>query len=168
MTDSAEAFGNEDVEREIPESSKKTGERKKSALIIAGSAALGAFLGDIFYGRSEVIQSDISLGNGETIKNYATGRDHGGIIEDLIGKDQFQDHYDLTTGIANANGPHPEHYQITEDTFQSIKHGYFSGVGFDNIYYDGTGIGAGTGGVAGFAADWLRKRKARKTNEEEY
>ena len=107
-----------------------------------------------------------SIGNGQTITNYATGRDHGGIVEDLIGKDRFNDHYELATGFTNANGVHTEHYQITEDTFQSIKGGYFSGVGFDSIYYDGAGIGAGIGSAAGFAADWLRKRKNKKALEE--
>lgn len=158
----------EDVVREVPENTKKTGERKRSAMIIAGSAAIGAFLGDIFYGRSEIIQSDLYIGDGQTIKNYAIGRDHGGLLEDFAGKDQFQDHYSLTTGVENANGLHPENYTITEDTFQSIKNGYFSGEGFDNIYYDGAGIGAGAGGATGFAADWLSKRKAKKAEMEEY
>lgn len=168
MENPEKMFANEDIVREIPENTKKTGEKKKSALIIAGSAAIGAFLGDIFYGRSEIIQSDISLDHGTTITNYAIGRDKGGIMEDLLGKDQFNDHYDLTGSITtDANSVHTEHYRITEDTFQSIKDGYFSGIGFDNIYYDGAGLGAGVGGIAGFAADWLRRRKADK-NKEEY
>ncbi|MBI5355627.1 MAG: hypothetical protein HZB68_04195, partial [Candidatus Aenigmarchaeota archaeon] len=41
----------DEADRNMDVGAKKTGERKKHILILAGSAALGAILGDIFLGR---------------------------------------------------------------------------------------------------------------------
>lgn len=161
------------VDRDMDEGTKKTGERKGQIFIIAGSAALGAILGDIFIGREysitnvEFQQNPIYPASSMAYNEHIYGTDRGGIIEDLTGTRQFDDTYThvISTKVISNGQPHEfvETRPLDEYELAYLKDlGYFSGEVTESTVPVG-GIAGGFAGIgAGFAANWAKNRKKGK------
>ena len=196
MADDKKFFSkDEEVEREMPEAAKKTGEAKKRALFVLGSAALGAFLGDTFIGRDhhafgeiKFDGSDITFdSNGNVVGTdhfngvysiEATGKDRGGVVEDLLGKDLFRDSYYMSEKVTKTYDQALYPHRTIEESFGNWKEDYLKDhypeifdSSFDAITNSVNPIGAEIGflggAAGGFVVDWL-KRKTAKKREEDY
>ncbi|MBI5354966.1 MAG: hypothetical protein HZB68_00740 [Candidatus Aenigmarchaeota archaeon] len=148
-------------ERDMDEGTKKTGERKKSIMMIAGAAALGAFLGDLFTSRDLVAGYDGTYPNGfHAHAEYMVKGDDGGTF-DLIHKDAVgnwafggdnSELYHTPVSHLNLNDP------TSVATYGSPAYDFIN-----NDYIIGnTGLGGAVGAGAGFVADWARKRRNKK------
>lgn len=152
----------EDVpERDMEEGAKKTGERKKSIMIIAGAAALGAFLGDLLTEKDLYAVYHGTYANGFEAKSaYLVQKDDGGVF-DLIHKDAAGN---WALGGDNSELYHTpiSHLDINDPT-SVATYGFPT---YDFINYEeiigNTGIGGAGGAGAGFVADWVRKKRNKK------
>ena len=146
-----------------------------------GGAAIGAFVGDIFWGREHFIDMYGSVENGDWMYAYTTeftGHDRGGLVEDALGNSMINDLYSftdttdiylqLTNGAlfpwdsTTFSGEISEeaiggYMEIVNDLNGSIE---------QNIIYDGAGWGAGLGAGGGLGADYLKKRLKRERKED--
>lgn len=186
----------DEIEREVPETTKKTGEARKRALFVLGSAALGAFLGDTFIGRDHHAIGEIKFGgsdiaydtNGNIVGTdhfngvyslEATGKDRGGIVEDIWGKDIFRDSYYMSEKVTKTYDQSIYPYRAVEENFGNWDEDYLRDhyqqtfdSGFDTITSTvdpaGAEIGFIGGTAGGFATDWLKNKAAKKKEENGY
>lgn len=164
----------EDVDRNMDEGAKKTGEKKKHIFILAGSAALGAILGDIFIGREysitniEFHQNPVDSASSITYHEHIYGTDRGGIIEDVTEARQLDDTYTHVITTKVISGGH--HYDNVVETRQLDEYelaelkdfGYFAGAVTESVTPIGGIVGGFAGLGGGFAANWAKNRKNRK------
>lgn len=148
-------------ERNMEEGTKKTGERKKSIMIVAGAAAIGAFLGDLFTERDLYAVYNGSYPNGYGAHTeYLVRGDDGGTF-DLIHKDAAgnwalggdnSDIYHTPVSYLDLNNP------ASAATYGSPIHDFMN---YEEMIGN-TGIGGAGGAGAGFVADWTRRRRNKK------
>lgn len=160
-------------ERNLDTVEKKVGDKKNVILWSLGLAGLGALIGDIFYGRADSISSAGHYDNGQFQGFYithATGRDRGGIIEDFVGKDLFEDRYSFDSlYISHSSLSDPEwipvkfkDWPVTEDGALYHGKGFVNEIVARSFFPDGAIIGGG-GGVGGsLAADYISRKLKNK------
>lgn len=149
----------------------KTGERRKSALITVAGVAIGAFLGDTFYGRDYMIYDEgYDTYWNENWSVQFEQRDTGGVLED-VGLVNQPDQYTLTESYIDQDGAqfiYKEH--MDEDYVSFLRDtGFFEGMN-DQVIRTGALIGGSVGGGSAYAIDRfsrkLRERKAEKKGDD--
>ncbi len=139
------------------ETVKKTGSKKKTAIISAIGAAVGAFVGDIFAVRDHEIVSQVVIGQ------YPDGTD----ITNTYIKE-----YSDTGGLFDLMHKTQDGYAPGGDDGDISK--YIAGIEREGATYvnnivdyhgEATIAGAALGGGVGFGADYIKKRR-EATKEE--
>lgn len=124
----------------------KTGERRKSAFLVVGSAVAGALLGDVFAVRDHEIVGEVTYTyNGNEYTNTWTfeNKESGGVFD--IWRDDYKIQQIRDT-IENNGGT------VISDTM---------------TYHPESTIGGFIGGgLGGYGADYLRKRLKKRKEEE--
>ncbi len=146
---------------------EKSGDKKKSIAIIAGSAIAGAFIGDLFSTTDHDVTSQIfyTRPDGSSFMNtWRVHREDDGGIFDLLSKSRDGSYQ--VGGDGYGIEDYRKFVETTEVTYTgAIRTGH---VISDIATYQGetTLIGAAAGGGAGFGADYIMKRRREKKASE--
>lgn len=142
----------------------KTGEMKKSAIIVTGSAIAGAIIGDILYGAeykqiwwardadAPATDPASTIYKEGYFENQPGYYDRGGFLDKYFGIDLWK----------NDQGGR------ADDILARIDRNGWDIVAQPSVYdYSGAGGGALVGGVGGLGADSLRRYLKKRRDEEE-
>lgn len=181
VTEDLSGFLDEDEIIRMDPSEDKTGEHKKRAVYTAIGAALGAFFGDVFYGREVMVDAEtpgygsFDVGSQKLHWEY---RDHGGffdsntdngVLDRSIWVNAYR--YDDNGNIVPSEFPgmKAESFALNEGDLNllkdSIDNGYWSVN--ESVMPDGALIGGLSGGATTYLSDYLRKRFRNDHKREE-